>query len=237
MNDVVVDTTWPTASFATGGNVTTPGSTPYQFFVQYSDPDDPVSVATLTTGDIEITGPGGSWLPTLISKPGSHTSPANAAYSLNPPGGSWDYSDNGTYYVRVRSNEVSDTHDNWTPAGEIGQFQVAISPPPPEITVSGNGQNITDGDTTPSLPDWTDFGSVLQGQPGPTRTFTVRNDGGTTLTLGAPSLPSGFTLVEGLSGGAWLPVHRIPSRCGWIASSWEPRRATSTSRTTIIPPL
>jgi hypothetical protein len=69
----------------------------------------------------------------------------------------------------------------------------------PEITVLGNGVSIADGDATPSAADGTDFGSVAQGGTPISRTFTVRNDGTAALTLGAVTVPAGFTLTEGLS--------------------------------------
>jgi hypothetical protein len=69
----------------------------------------------------------------------------------------------------------------------------------PEITVLGNGLSIADGDVTPSAADGTDFGSVGQGGTPISRTFTVRNDGAAALTLGAVTVPAGFTLTEGLS--------------------------------------
>ncbi len=72
--------------------------------------------------------------------------------------------------------------------------------PAPEITVLGNGVSIAEGDGTPSATDGTDFGSVVQGNPALSRTFTVRNDGGSALTLGAVTVPAGFTLTEGLPG-------------------------------------
>jgi len=68
-----------------------------------------------------------------------------------------------------------------------------------EVTVLGNSVSIADGDTTPSATDHTDFGSVVQGSPGISRTFTVRNDGTAALMLGTVTLPTGFTLAEGLS--------------------------------------
>ena len=71
--------------------------------------------------------------------------------------------------------------------------------PRPEITVLGNDVSITDGDTTPSTTDGTDFSSVVQGEAAVSRTFTVRNDGTATLTLGVVTVPTGFTLTEGLS--------------------------------------
>jgi len=70
---------------------------------------------------------------------------------------------------------------------------------PAEIVVLGNGISITDGDTTPSAEDGTDFGSVAQGSAPAERTFMVRNEGGSTLLLGQVTVPYGFTLVEGLS--------------------------------------
>ncbi len=69
----------------------------------------------------------------------------------------------------------------------------------PEIEVRGNGAVIADGDTSPSADDHTDFGSVVQGQAGPTRTFTVTNTGQGTLTLGSLNPPPGFTVTEGLT--------------------------------------
>ncbi len=55
---------------------------------------------------------------------------------------------------------------------------------PPEITVSWDGFLIADGDTTPSTTDGTDFGSVVEDAPAVVRVFTVRNEGGSPLTLG-----------------------------------------------------
>lgn len=67
------------------------------------------------------------------------------------------------------------------------------------VTVEGLHTTIADGDMTPSTSDGTDFDNVDQGAAGRTRTFTVRNTGEGTLTLGTPTLPTGYSLVEGLS--------------------------------------
>jgi hypothetical protein len=48
-----------------------------------------------------------------------------------------------------------------------------------EIDIQGNAISIVDGDTTPSVTDWTDFGTT-----NPTRTFTIRNTGAALLTVG-----------------------------------------------------
>jgi uncharacterized delta-60 repeat protein len=111
-----------------------------------------------------------------------------------------------TFTVRL------DTNVSGTKAGDISftsndsdespfNFRITgtVIPVGPEITVLGNGVSIADGDTTPSITDHTDFGSVVQGSPALSRTFTVRNDGASTLTLGVVTVPTGFTLTEGLS--------------------------------------
>jgi hypothetical protein len=68
----------------------------------------------------------------------------------------------------------------------------------PEIAVSGNSVDIVDGDLTPSLSDFTDFGTTTVGSPFQ-RTFRVDNSGDIALTTSGLSLPTGFSLVEGLS--------------------------------------
>jgi CARDB protein/F5/8 type C domain-containing protein len=56
----------------------------------------------------------------------------------------------------------------------------------PEPKIEGYGQEILDGDTTPSLADHTDFGSSDVGQAGATRQFVVRNRGDESLYLDWP---------------------------------------------------
>ena len=57
----------------------------------------------------------------------------------------------------------------------------------PEMAVLGNGVTITAGDTTPAAADDTDFGDVAVTGGSLTRTFTISNSGGYTLTLtGSP---------------------------------------------------
>ena len=70
-----------------------------------------------------------------------------------------------------------------------------VTPPSPEIIVQGNGLSITDGDTTPSTSDHTDFGSVALGGAAISRTFTIRNEGSAALTLGTVTAPAGFTVT------------------------------------------
>ncbi|MEM7343786.1 MAG: choice-of-anchor D domain-containing protein [Chloroflexota bacterium] len=57
----------------------------------------------------------------------------------------------------------------------------------PEITVSGNGQEIVDGDNSPTTIDHTDFGNLGVGSS-MTRTFIISNNGSVDLTVGAVTL-------------------------------------------------
>ena len=59
----------------------------------------------------------------------------------------------------------------------------------PEIAVSGNGQDIVNGDTTPTTADFTNFGSIATAGGTITRTFTIANIGSDNLTLsGTPKI-------------------------------------------------
>jgi hypothetical protein len=63
----------------------------------------------------------------------------------------------------------------------------------PEVTVTRGGANVADNQPGTIL-----FGSVVQGSPGPTITFTVKNDGVVPLTLSGLSVATGFTVTNGL---------------------------------------
>ncbi len=58
-----------------------------------------------------------------------------------------------------------------------------------EINVTGNSQNIVDGDVTPTTADHTDFGSTAVSSGTISRTFTIENTaGGSELVLGNPKV-------------------------------------------------
>lgn len=75
----------------------------------------------------------------------------------------------------------------------------------PEIDLRGNGITIVDGDTTPSLTDFTVF-EEIESVPGSTssRTFTIFNTGNSTLNL------TGTTLVQ-LSNTTQFTVTQLPN--------------------------
>jgi hypothetical protein len=64
----------------------------------------------------------------------------------------------------------------------------------PSIAVMGNNSFIPIGDTSPTLSDNTDFGSVGQNSV-QQRVFTITNSSGVTLSLGSPVLTGPFSVV------------------------------------------
>jgi hypothetical protein len=93
-----------------------------------------------------------------------------------------------TYYVQATNGScVSSTR---TP--------VVATVNNPEVDILGNAKSIADGDTTPSITDWTDFGSMEISTGVIKKTFTIKNTGTDVLTIGALTISgtnaSDFTL-------------------------------------------
>jgi hypothetical protein len=80
------------------------------------------------------------------------------------------------------------------PGDSFNSIEAGINIPAPEITVTLGGSELTDNFSS------VDFGSVREGKTGPTRTFTVRNDGDDVLSLGDVTAPAGFVVVDPLVG-------------------------------------
>jgi hypothetical protein len=126
-------------------------------------------------------------------------------YSGNNPGGAtWLYEDtdfDGTGDgVRIDSNFASRTYSipgtgsylkirfwAFLNASEDFAFDNMLiqgtAPAAPEMSVEGNNIEITNGDTIPSLDDYTDFGSADTSAESIVRTFTIINSGSATLNL------------------------------------------------------
>jgi hypothetical protein len=75
-------------------------------------------------------------------------------------------------------------------------FRIKAEAKAPEIAISGNGNDIMNGDTTPDTMDGTEFGKVVKGDKGISHTFYVNNTGTATLTLGTATLPDGFVIGD-----------------------------------------
>jgi len=124
---------------------------------------------------------------------------------LDAPASGIDKGDGTTFTVRMdsgsiagRSGQISFTTNdadegtfNFTLRGSI------VPPPAAELTLLVNGRGVSADGTI-------DFGSAAVGSSGPTRTLTIRNDGGAPLTVARIRLPEGFALVH-LPGASLAP--------------------------------
>lgn len=103
---------------------------------------------------------------------------------------------NTTYYVRYNGT-----------CNTTACATVIVTVLTQEINVQGNSTTIVDGDNTPSLTDYTDFGDVITGN-NLVRTYTIQNTGTNNLTV------SGITVTGGNAGmfnvGVLSPVSPIP---------------------------
>ena len=150
-------------------DITQPGIGAKQFTVTYSD-NLGVDVSTIDSQDIRIAGPNGydrpgQFVSVDISSDGT---PRVATYATDPPaGGIWTGSDNGTYTIWMRTNQVGDTEGAWVTAGQLGQFSVKVPTPLYAANMNAN-------------PGWTLEPQWQYGQPsypggGPTGGFTGAN--------------------------------------------------------------
>ncbi|WHF53079.1 choice-of-anchor D domain-containing protein [Chryseobacterium gotjawalense] len=81
--------------------------------------------------------------------------------------------------------------------------------PKPRISIQGNGVTITDGDTSPSAVDGTDFGTAILSGTEVVKTFTLHNVGSADLVLDDPAV----VLLDGSKGftvSAQPAVNPIP---------------------------
>ncbi|WP_019499612.1 choice-of-anchor D domain-containing protein [Pseudanabaena sp. PCC 6802] len=145
------------------------------------------------TADLTLSAP---TLPTGFSLvggfPASVAAGSNATFTVQ-----LDATAVGTFSGNISfgNNDSNENPYNFAITGVVGPA------PTPEINVTDGGfggatNNITDGDTTPSTADGTDYGSTALGAT-LSRTFTIQNTGTAELTLSAPTLPTGFSLVGG----------------------------------------
>ncbi len=119
----------PVATPGSVPDVTTdsPATNPYKFSIVYAD-DTAINVSTLGTGDIVVTGPNSfNQTATFVGVDiNTNGSPRIATYQITPPGGSWDFHDNGNYTVTLQANEVKSTSNIAVLPGTIATFNVGV---------------------------------------------------------------------------------------------------------------
>ncbi len=104
------------------------------------------------------------------------------------------------YYFNSTTQAAHWSHrNNNTMSHEIQIVDLAgLTAPAPEINVTGSGNNILDGDSTPTGTDGTDFGNVDVTSGSQANTFTIQNLGTVNLTLTAdPSSPFNNVRISG----------------------------------------
>jgi Ca2+-binding RTX toxin-like protein len=144
--------------------------------------DDSISMAgvpinaTLSGGDGDDTLVGGNGNDFLSGNDGNDT--------FFSDDGNPDTIDGGDGIDTVSAFDISDTFAN-----------IEAGLPVAKATVTQGGNPITNGATTPI-----DFGTVNQGDTGPSFTFNVQNDGTDVLVLDTVSLPAGYILTDPLVG-------------------------------------
>lgn len=132
---------------------------------------------TIGAGAITLTGPnaadysiGGITLPTTIA--GSGTTTFTVTFDPSASG-------IRAATVNIVNNDCDETNYDFAIQGNGAD---------PEINITGNGNNILDGQTTPSGSNHTGFGPVQVCSGSVIRTYTIQNTGATTLTISSVSI-------------------------------------------------
>lgn len=125
----IPDVTPPSAVLSPLGTTSSAGGSSRWFSVTYDD-NIAVDLATIDSSDILVSGPGGfQQSAAYISLADGSGAARVATYRFAAPGGSWDWSDNGSYTFSLNTAQVADPSGNFIPADVLGLMVVAIAPP------------------------------------------------------------------------------------------------------------
>jgi hypothetical protein len=205
-NTVTFDNVAPTA-VSTPASVTTSGASSYQFTVTYND-DLAVNVSTLDNSDVTVTGPGAFSAAAKFVSVDNNTNgtPRTATYSITPPGGIWDSSDNGTYSVVMQGGQVTDTAGNAVAAGTLNTFNVNIAPLTVTIDQAVGQADPTNGSPinftvvfSAAVTGFTNSGVTLSGTAGAT-TANVTGSG-TTYNVAVSGMTAVGTVIATIPAG------------------------------------
>ena len=127
---VSLETQKPTASLVNGPILilNSPAQALYLFTVTFSD-NEAISVATINSADITITGPGGTiYAVTLVGVDvATDGTPRSATYQFDAPGGTFNSGTNGDYSIVLQTAEVADTAGNLANGVNLGTLTVAVN--------------------------------------------------------------------------------------------------------------
>ncbi|MEG4198489.1 DUF4347 domain-containing protein, partial [Microcoleus sp. Pol12A5] len=103
---IAIDGIVPTVTITPIADITTAGGTTQTFNVTFSD-NNGVDITSLDSSDLVVNWSGGTIPAAFFSvDTNSNGTPRIATYSLTPPGGSWDDTDNGSYAVNLQASQV-----------------------------------------------------------------------------------------------------------------------------------
>jgi hypothetical protein len=176
--------------------ITEVGDQSYRFSISYTD-DMGLDRGSIVSSAISVFGPGDFQGIARTVEMEESGSMITATYLLRWPNRLSER--NGTYWLVIGYNQVFDTSQNMVIPVLAGSFEAAIPAGPRPYVEDQNGVWLGSDGHSPGVPSGTDFGQMLVGQT-VSRRFMVRNDGDLPLDLGQPTVPAGFTLMEGLTG-------------------------------------
>ncbi|MEX2316831.1 MAG: hypothetical protein WD669_06755 [Pirellulales bacterium] len=129
LGTAVADTAPPSATLL-GTPTADAGENTTNFAVQYTD-DTAIDIRHVNFGDIRVTGPDGFvQTAAFYGLDVNADGPArDAAYFISAPGGVWDSTDNGLYFIELMPQQVFDKAGKPVAAALLGSFNVELPPP------------------------------------------------------------------------------------------------------------
>jgi len=177
------------------GNVTIPSNVVHTFEIQNTDPNG--GGKTLTISSISLSGTNASDF-TITSNITDIPKSSELSFTIT-------FTPSGTGSRTATVTIINDSSVTSEQPYTFDIIGVGLAPPP-EIDIKGNATSITDGDTSPSLTDNTDFGDVSTGST-LDYTFTIENTGLVPSTL---NLTGGTPLVD-ISGSSYFTIITQPT--------------------------
>jgi len=118
----------PAAEIA-AADITAAGGATESIAITFTD-NGAVSAASIKPTNITVTGPSGALTVTSATASSGDAATVVATYTVAAPHGTWSHSDDGSYTIALKANQVTDTKGN--PAGGASSsFTVNIPAPPP----------------------------------------------------------------------------------------------------------
>src|SRR5262249_24286624 len=116
----------PQAKLTSAPLITGFGASTYSFVVTYTDGFG-IDANTLANA-IQVAGPASFSQTASLTMTSGTAKNLTATYTINAPGGTWDFADDGTYTVTLANNVVKSTSGKSIAGGTLGHFVAAVAP-------------------------------------------------------------------------------------------------------------